>query len=126
DEADPQQAALKRRFKCILCGNSFRQAAYLKYHMNTHTGNYGHKCDICSTGFDTPYKLSKHMERHRRGANILENNNTKRCTQCPKKYLSAKRLEMHVKQCHEGDIECDLCDQKFERVQNLNLHRGMK
>ncbi|GMR43246.1 hypothetical protein PMAYCL1PPCAC_13441, partial [Pristionchus mayeri] len=26
----------------------------------------------------------------------------------------------------EGDIECDISDQKFERMQNLNLHRGMK
>ena len=55
------------RFKCKYCGRIYNQKAYLKDHINTHTGERPHICNYCGKGFASSGNKYAHIRQNHLG-----------------------------------------------------------
>ncbi|XP_041794486.1 zinc finger protein 536-like, partial [Chelmon rostratus] len=51
-------------FSCVVCGQTFSQAWFLKGHMRKHKDSFEHCCQICGRRFKEPWFLKNHMKVH--------------------------------------------------------------
>ncbi|KAL2093793.1 hypothetical protein ACEWY4_011105 [Coilia grayii] len=51
-------------YRCEVCGQTFKQAWFLKGHMRKHKDSYEHSCDICGRRFKESWFLKNHMKVH--------------------------------------------------------------
>ncbi|XP_076589944.1 uncharacterized protein LOC143322555 [Chaetodon auriga] len=51
-------------FSCMVCGQTFSQAWFLKGHMRKHKDSFEHCCQICGRRFKEPWFLKNHMKVH--------------------------------------------------------------
>lgn len=53
----------KYKVACSICGNRYRPQ-YIKDHMNTHTGNMAHECEVCGKKFAAKTNLFTHLKKY--------------------------------------------------------------
>ena len=50
--------------KCLLCSESFTEADQLTVHMQAHSADMAHRCDVCGAAFLLPDVLQQHKKMH--------------------------------------------------------------
>ncbi|XP_066254730.1 zinc finger protein 260-like isoform X40 [Euwallacea similis] len=78
------------------------------------------QCNQCFKFFSTKKYLKRHIKNHLR--NLMRQF---KCLHCSKTFASNYALKSHM-EVHENRpaiFECDICNKKFKRLKNLDLHR---
>ena len=103
------------KFKCEVCGQTYRTKDGLNSHLRRHTGE-GYKCDLCSEYrfFSSDKSFRRHLKFHRNGEQY------KICDYpgCGKKFEEMPQLKSHSKVHKEPDLPCrahNNCDKKFKQ-----------
>ncbi|XP_063053292.1 zinc finger protein 536-like [Engraulis encrasicolus] len=60
---DQQQKPVEA-YPCEVCGQTFKQAWFLKGHMRKHKNSYEHSCGVCGRRFKESWFLKNHMKVH--------------------------------------------------------------
>ncbi|XP_058465448.1 CTTNBP2 N-terminal-like protein isoform X4 [Malaya genurostris] len=90
-----------RRYKCSMCGKTYRHLIVLQRHIAVH-----HRCSICKRYFLARQVLDNHRQKH--------------IAECPHPYLypyfrTVDSLQAHLKTYKRiASNECDLCDMVFD------------
>ena len=101
--------SFKRRFK-----NDW----HLKRHQKLiHTKQETVNCPQCSIPLANPVALSAHL-RH-----VHPTFDDFFCKLCPKKFYSARKINMHMKRMHiDSNAVCEICNLKFDGANGLSHH----
>ena len=101
--------------QCQICGKLYKNKSGLHYHMQHHTGKYGHKCQICQKGFTTKQSLEDHKLKH--------SGQSYNCDYCEKSFSGKRGYEIHMRS-HSGlyPFYCDLCSKGFSLQKRLTEH----
>ncbi|PSN44162.1 hypothetical protein C0J52_17428, partial [Blattella germanica] len=131
-------------FLCDVCFKSFSDRAYLRTHMQLHTGIRAHRCNLCSKAFVRRRELLRHEKVHSGerpyGCNICGKRFSRRdkltrhekihaehrrhkCELCPASFLRSDELTRHA-MCHTGERPwcCSVCYKSFFSKAELNRH----
>uniref|UniRef100_A0A3B3DWB7 Zinc finger protein 276 n=1 Tax=Oryzias melastigma TaxID=30732 RepID=A0A3B3DWB7_ORYME len=104
------------------CNKVFMIDRYLQRHMKLiHTEERNYICDQCGQTFKQRKHLSVHQMRHS-GAKPLQ------CEVCGFQCRQRASLKYHMtKHKAEADLEfeCLMCQKRFEKAHNLNVHMSM-
>ncbi|XP_055625372.1 zinc finger protein OZF-like [Toxorhynchites rutilus septentrionalis] len=111
----------EKPFACTICGHSTTQKSGLKRHMLTHSDSKPYVCDLCGEHFRFSSNLIMHKRRKHWAEKAFE------CESCPKRFVSKDELLNHS-MCHTNDrpFQCDLCVKTFNRKSSLQFHRKHK
>ncbi|XP_019554389.3 zinc finger protein ZFP2-like [Aedes albopictus] len=130
--ADDSQIA--RSVSCHLCRNEFGTRQSLYVHFKEQHSEHGRpfKCDLCQATFKRKSHLDDHVSSHTGEVRYA-------CKFCGEKFLRAKPLMRHRKNCHkefplkikpsksqpaqsEGQFKCNYCPKSFKHRPSLNFH----
>lgn len=105
------------RYKCLVCGQSYRSPQGLRHHGMEHTGERPHRCPQCSSTFKTTARLNRHIKVHL-------NKRDYQCEQCDAKFVDPSNLNQHVKYYHlkEKPLLCFFCDYTFSKGYDRRRH----
>uniref|UniRef100_A0A0K0D9F4 Zinc finger protein n=1 Tax=Angiostrongylus cantonensis TaxID=6313 RepID=A0A0K0D9F4_ANGCA len=101
----------ERRYKCQICGSSFKKPSDLVRHIRVHTGERPFSCDICQRSFRVASSLYAHVRTHTR----LQAEHP--CRVCGIEFYSKSSLALHLR-IHNGEkpLQCKDCDATFRLV----------
>ncbi|KAK7065993.1 hypothetical protein SK128_004055 [Halocaridina rubra] len=109
-------------YDCEICSKRFKQATYLRAHVNSVHGTREKPekifdCPVCSRSFGRMSHVKRHMKLHIGGP-------TYDCDICGKKFLQNGNLKAHVRMVHsqERSFQCEVCSKMFLQRSNLNTH----
>ena len=105
--------------QCQLCPLQFPDRSKLKVHAASHEENKAklpYRCDICDRRFVLPCILKKHMKR--------VHEKKYKCRRCQKELPTMGALTLHnlTHGIVMGQFKCKICDKRFHRKKNLQLH----
>lgn len=107
-------------FKCRYCPKQFLQCHHLSDHERIHTKEKPFLCTYCGLSFSLALSLNSHLA----AKHEIHKNGTFNCKECEKKFPSAPKLEMHIKNNHSSErpYSCRYCDSKFAVEFYRKLH----
>ena len=106
---------------CSTCSKVFYDKHNRQRHENlVHSLDGKYACDQCERKFANPSDLNYHL-----GAKHTVNPETIDCGECGKTFKNDKTLRLHIMYKHTkvNKYECDQCDAKFTRKDNLRRHQ---
>lgn len=137
------------KFKCDVCGKSFRSKGHLNRHCLTHFGAKPYLCENCGAGFNQRSSLKTHTLIHKKvtpftckwcgqqfrhkqtllnhvmsiHGYVNEMDNLYECDKCKKKFINKAKLRRHYRS-HSGEkpFKCNVCDKTFSQNVNLKTH----
>jgi uncharacterized Zn-finger protein len=108
---------VKLRFQCSACPKSFNSSAYLRDHMNVHSGKRPYKCPDCSATFMTQSVFSRHRQKHK---------SVVACPyeECGVKFRNLSEQVKHVNRVHStaGTYVCSKCGKLFMDKDKMMSH----
>ncbi|KAG5669052.1 hypothetical protein PVAND_016953 [Polypedilum vanderplanki] len=108
----------ERKFKCQLCGTSFKTRECLKSHTRTH--EKGFSCKECDKKFPSQYLLNEHQILHKNPDELT-------CKECNKTFAQKYCLKAHMKLHEKGHnfekFRCTVCSYSTESQDNLKKHQ---
>ncbi|XP_021927840.1 zinc finger protein 32-like isoform X2 [Zootermopsis nevadensis] len=103
-------------FLCEVCFKSFSDRAYLRTHMQLHTGVRAHRCNLCSKAFVRRRELLRHEKVH-------SGERPFGCSACGKRFSRRDKLTRHEKiHAEQRHHSCELCPATFLRSDELARH----
>ena len=105
-----------RPWECQLCGNTFKEAARLRRHMEAHTTGKKFLCQYCKRYYRSKTSLMQHMKSHTCMFH---------CEICDKSFGSYSGFMSH-KVMHDESFDgyhCDMCDKVLHTKGSLKCHR---
>ena len=93
----------------------------LKRHMQHHTGQYSHFCEVCRKGFNNTYNFNEHVRAHE-GKGYP-------CEYCGKVFKNVENQKYHVPE-HTGvyRFHCDVCQKGYNEkglfLKHMDTHRN--
>ncbi|XP_062561046.1 zinc finger protein ZFP2-like [Armigeres subalbatus] len=111
----------EKPFSCTICGHSTSQKSSLKKHMLTHSETKSYVCDICGDHF----RFSSNLIMHKRRKHTVVKDHV--CSSCAKAFVSKDELLNH-QMCHTDarPFECEQCQKTFNRKSSLQFHQRQK
>uniref|UniRef100_A0A1Q3F6J2 Putative c2h2-type zn-finger protein n=1 Tax=Culex tarsalis TaxID=7177 RepID=A0A1Q3F6J2_CULTA len=105
------------RYKCLVCGLTYRAPQGLRHHGMDHTGERPHCCPQCPSTFTKAAQLTRHIKAHR-------NQRDHQCGLCNAKFVDPSNLNQHVKYYHlkERPLVCFFCDYSFVKGYDRRRH----
>ena len=124
----------KLRYKCELCGVSYKQRSGLFQHRKAfHSGSGKHayvkvyRCEVCSKRFRYEKNLFQHLvsEGHMTENQTVSEEDILECPYCDKKFYLKGKLHKHLSHFHyQGKSqECEYCGKIFHVKGSLSRHR---
>lgn len=112
------QASWSKRFRCDICGGSYKTQVYLNMHMKCHSGHVPYACSYCGKTF----RNVTHMVYHERRMHTGQLDHT--CELCGKGFADPSTLKVHSKthSTHRPFL-CDICSKGFPTELYLRAHR---
>ena len=114
------------KHQCSICGSVYKKKEYLSLHVrNVHDQLRNHLCNDCGKGFVSSSKLNYHIAIHHAPC-------TEVCQLCPedgkngRKLYRALTLKEHMKEVHNKDKQCPLCDYATYQPNQLAIHYRTK
>jgi len=114
--------------QCPVCDKICDQAASLKVHMVTHTGERNYPCTVCGRPFKTLGCMKKHIFVHSElTEKRLNKHKYKKYRNCPECNKPTSDLEQHML-THTGEknFKCTECERSFARKTVLDCHMYYK
>jgi uncharacterized Zn-finger protein len=103
-------------FFCEICFKSFSDRAYLRTHMQLHTGIRAHRCKLCTKAFARRRELLRHEKVHSGERPFA-------CSVCAKRFSRRDKLTRHEKiHAEQRHHACGLCPATFLRSDELVRH----
>ncbi|XP_058465066.1 gastrula zinc finger protein XlCGF8.2DB-like isoform X1 [Malaya genurostris] len=111
----------EKPFSCTICGHATTQRSGLKKHMLTHSDAKSYVCDLCGEHF----RFSSNLIMHKRRRHLHQKNFA--CSQCSKEFISKDELLNHS-MCHSNErpFDCGICGNTFNRKSSLKFHQKHK
>lgn len=112
-------------FFCEICGKGCTTKSDLLWHMDKHTQERNHPCDVCGLKFKSTNSLRNHKRRHE----AIEAN--KQCPICKKEFRSNTALNNHkLVHSNEKRYQCQYCQNSYKRLEtykcHLSTHTGIR
>ena len=137
----------ERPFQCTRCDKKFESEQNLKIHVKMHDKKKKHPCEICGNFYSSSTALNTHMELHTMKEKPFK------CDKCTSAFYNKHQLRSHIRMVHEEPskckickaplrgapavirkhmlnvhgakymYECNVCDQEFEALYELNAHK---
>lgn len=112
-----EMIAIKKKFKCNLCGKGFNEKPKLDKHLLSK--EYGFSCNICCKSFKFSCRLESHKLSHLLSAT---NSNNFKCDLCGQCFADEYQFNQH-KLIKEYNFNCDLCCKSFQFNYRLQKHK---
>ncbi|XP_049605333.1 zinc finger protein 497 [Syngnathus scovelli] len=109
---------------CHFCGKELKFRSQLAAHLQTHTDERPHLCDVCGRKFCRRYQLERHKVLvHVDGGATEDEEGSLPCSVCGKRLKTEALLAAHLRM-HSGDkpFRCTLCLRRFMRHACLKRH----
>ena len=88
-------------------------------HTNYEKKKYPRSCDVCEQMCTSFKEMKKHMKIHSYKSTRYDC----RCEECDYVCGSSYTMEMHVGKNHREDLECGICECKFDNLEVLEMHQ---
>ena len=85
--------------------------------MNEKHKSPRYECEFCHTTIGTKRNLTKHI-------NGVHKDITKNCIECGRNFTSKRSLLHHISSTHLRSYVCDICENTFDKVLNMQIHYG--
>ncbi len=107
----------ERPFQCELCGRGFRTKYLLTCHEKTRNRELkAFSCSLCKKRFHFRCDLSRHERTHERAKFI--------CTDCGRSFRSKCALAAHcIKHIGQKPFKCSECQKKYVSAKSRNQHQ---
>jgi KRAB domain-containing zinc finger protein len=110
-------------YTCDICSSQLKTLKTVKWHMLAHMFKHKKgsvKCDVCKKVYSNDYALKHHMKIHKKDRPC------EICPICGKTYFLGS-LKVHLRTHEEqGEIKCDDCPMIFSSVRRLRIHSRRK
>ena len=120
------------RIKCPECEKSFASKTALNYHVKEHDANQDFDCEKCGETFPNLWTHRIHLRQHNKSEEL-------KCSICELVLAGKKSLARHLQEIHFRTnfntdkisvpvyaFECEHCDYKAKRKENLKIHMKNK
>ena len=106
---------VKGNLVCDRCSKEFTSSTGLSLHIQLHTGQFRHYCEICRRGFNSTCNFQEHVRNHQG----LKFN----CKYCDRSLVNKKNYDYH-QSVHTGQYRftCNTCGKGFNVKQNYENH----
>ncbi|XP_048515123.1 zinc finger protein 652-A-like isoform X11 [Athalia rosae] len=102
-------------FSCEVCGKAYKIKNDLRTHVvKYHSGNPTVVCDVCGKSCVDKHTLKVHQK-------FAHYKPEFKCSICPKRLVSRKNLEQHVR-WHSEKVICEECGKTFSEKCGLTVH----
>lgn len=114
----------KGKYPCEFCTAVFRYKDKRDSHLNKHTGQKPHKCNLCSKTFMSEAYLSKHKKLLHLSEAEKATAVKYECSFCSKIYHRKKVFDKHLKSHNGGGFpfQCEMCSKGYMNQWRLNRH----
>lgn len=113
-----KESRLCRQHICSICGERFGTWHTKRVHMESDhsTPKKAFRCPECNDDFKSSALLRQHF-------NFVHTKTYLECLQCGLKFMTRKRLDLHMI-VHTGEkiFVCDVCNKSYYRKSTLNQH----
>ena len=111
---EKRHSAGQTQKKCELCHKLISEKSFTT-HMNEKHSSPRFECEFCLTTIGTKQNLEKHL-------NGVHRDLRKDCVECERKFTSKRSLFNHFLITHLTNYVCDICEDTFDRISNLQKH----